>query len=226
MEQKIQHLGIIMDGNRRWARARGLAPFKGHLAGYKKVKEVAEWCRQNGIKILTLYAFSTENWKRPRKEVNYLMQLFNFMLTKDIKNLCKNKIQLNIVGRRDGFSKKLQKAIQKAEASTKDYADFTLNLAINYGGRQEIVDAVNKIFKQPPEEITEDLISKNIYTTGQPDPDLIVRTSGEQRLSGFLTWQSVYSELFFTKSHWPEFSKNDFDQVLVEFAARQRRYGK
>jgi len=217
-----------MDGNRRWARVRGLAPFEGHRAGYKKVKEVTEWCRENGIKILTLFAFSTENWNRSEKEVKYLMHLFYFMLTKDIKNIHKNKIHLNIIGRRDGLSHSIQKAIQKAEELTKGYTNFTLNLAINYSGRLEIVDAVKKIIRQAGnhQEITEDLISKNIYTAGQPDPDLIIRTSGEQRLSGFLTWQGVYSELYFTKSHWPEFSKKDFDETLADFTSRKRRFGK
>lgn len=226
MKQKVHHLGIIMDGNRRWARGHGLKPFEGHRAGYKKIGEVLKWCQAAGIKILTLYAFSTENWQRSKEEVGFLMKLFYLGLTKDIKTLHKNNVRLQIIGRKEDLSKKLQQAIQQAEELTKNNTAGVLNLAINYGGRQELVDAFNKILKTKPKKITENLISKNIYTANLPDPDLIIRTSNEQRLSGFLTWQSIYSELYFTKHHWPEFSKEDFDNALADFANRQRRFGK
>jgi len=225
MKSKIKHLGIIMDGNRRWATTRRLPSFEGHRAGYKKTEDVLRWCRDAGIKILTLYAFSTENWQRSKKEVDFLMKLFYLALTKDIKKLHKNKVCVRVIGREEGLSKKLQQAIKKAEALTKNNTAAILNLAINYGGRLELVDAFNKILKNPPKEITEDLISQNIYTADLPDPDLIIRTSGERRLSEFLTWQSAYSEFYFIKRHWPEFSKEDFDDALNDFANRQRRFG-
>ncbi len=226
MDQKVKHLGIIIDGNRRWAKARGLPPFEGHRAGYKKTKEVAEWCRDAGIKILTIFAFSVENWQRPKKEVDFLMKLFYLALAKEIKKFHKNNVRVRIIGRKEGLSKKLQQAIKKAEELTESNTGSVLNLAINYGGRPELVDAFKKIFKNPPAEITEKTISQNLYTADQPDPDLIIRTSGEQRLSGFLTWQSAYSELLFINRHWPEFSKQDFDDALADFANRQRRFGK
>ena len=214
-----------MDGNRRWATTRRLPSFEGHRAGYKKVEDILNWCRDAGIKILTLYAFSTENWQRSKKEVDFLMKLFYLAFTKDIKELHKNNICVRVIGRKNGLSEKIQKAIKRSEELTKNNTAIILNLAINYGGRPELVDAFNKILKNPPKEITEDLISKNIYTAGLPDPDLIIRTSGERRLSGFLTWQSAYSELYFIKRHWPKFSKEDFDDALNDFANRQRRFG-
>ncbi|MDP3051973.1 MAG: polyprenyl diphosphate synthase [bacterium] len=226
MDQKVKHLGIIIDGNRRWARSRGLPPFEGHRAGYKKIKEVTEWCRDAGIKILTIFAFSTENWQRPKEEVDFLMGLFYLALTRDIKKLLKENVCVRIIGRREGLPKKLQEAIKKSTELTKNNTGCMLNLAINYGGRPELVDAFKKILADPPQEITEETISKNLNTAGQPDPDLIIRTSGEQRLSGFLTWQSAYSELLFINNHWPEFSKQDFDDALADFDNRQRRFGK
>ncbi|MCX6813897.1 MAG: polyprenyl diphosphate synthase [Candidatus Azambacteria bacterium] len=226
MKSEIKHLGIIMDGNRRWAKARRLPSFEGHRAGYKKVEDILHWCRDAGIKILTLYTFSTENWQRSKKEVNFLMKLFYLAFTKDIKKLHKNNICVRVIGRKNGLSEKIQKAIKRSEELTKNNTAIILNLAINYGGRSELVDAFNKILKNPPKEITEDLISQNVYTAGLPDPDLIIRTSGEKRLSGFLTWQSAYSEFCFIKHHWPEFSKEDFNEILNDFASRQRRFGK
>lgn len=229
MEQKIpQHLAIIMDGNRRWARARGLKPFDGHKAGYKKLGDVLKWCKETGVKILTLYAFSTENWKRPKQEVDFLMRLFYSALTKNIKKLQKNNVRLRIIGHKEDLPKKLQTAIKKAEKLTENNTSGILNLAINYGGRQELVDAFNKILSSrggPPKKVSEELVSKNIYNAGFPEPDLIIRTSGELRLSGFLLWESAYSEFYFTKHHWPEFSKEDFAGALATFAKRQRRFG-
>jgi len=226
MKLKIKHLGIIMDGNRRWATTRRLPSFEGHRAGYKKIEDVLHWCRDAGIKILTLYAFSTENWQRSKKEVDFLMKLFHLALTKNINKLHKNNVCVRVIGCKKGLSEKIKKAIESSEELTKKNTAAVLNLAINYGGRLELVDAFNKILKNPPKEITEELISQNVYTAGLPDPDLIIRTSGERRLSGFLTWQSAYSELYFIKHHWPEFSKEDFNDILNDFANRQRRFGK
>lgn len=226
MKSKIKHLGIIMDGNRRWAAARRLPSFEGHRAGYKKIEDILNWCRDAEIKILTLYTFSTENWQRSKKEVNFLMKLVYFAFTKDIKKLHKNNICVRVIGRKNGLPEKIQKAIEKSEELTKNNTAIILNLAINYGGRPELVDALNKILKNLPKEITEDLISQNVYTADLPDPDLIIRTSGEKRLSGFLMWQSAYSELYFIKHYWPEFSKEDFNDILNDFANQQRKFGK
>lgn len=223
---KIKHLGIIIDGNRRWARIRGLKPPEGHRAGLKKIEEIVQWCHDANIKIITLYCFSTENWQRDKKEVDFLMRIFYQLFTKNVKEIHKNNIKLRVIGRKQELSRKLQGAIKKAEELTKNNTGGILNLAINYGGRSELVDAFNKIVENPPSKITEKIISQNLYAADLPDPDLIIRTSGELRLSGFLLWQSTYSELYFTKKHWPDFSKEDFDDALSDFASRQRRFGK
>lgn len=223
----IQHLGVIMDGNRRWAKEHGLPSLEGHRRGYDTMKKMGDWCLARGIKYLTVYAFSVENWKRKKGEINYLMGLFNRALTKEIPTFMKKGVRLKVIGSRQELSAKLKEAIAHAEAVTKNNDRVTLNLAINYGGRLEIVEAVKKIVKKKikPAKITEQLITENIWTAGEPSPDLIIRTSGEQRLSGFLTWQSVYSELYFTKCHWPAFSEKDLDAALADFESRQRRFG-
>jgi len=226
MNQTIKHLGIIMDGNRRWAKSQGLPSFEGHRAGYKKVGELLEWCREAKIETLTLFAFSTENWQRAKDEVDFLLGIFYQVFSHDIKKLHKNNVRVRLIGRKETLPDNLSKAVKAAEELTQDNVGHNLNLAINYGGRAELVDAFKKIIKNPPEEITEKIITNNLYTAGQSDPDLIIRTSGEQRLSGFLTWQSAYSELLFIQHHWPEFSKQDFDDSLANFAQRQRRFGK
>lgn len=226
METDIKHLGIIMDGNRRWAREHGLPAFEGHRAGYGKVEEVAKWCQETGIKYLTLFAFSTENWQRSKDEVALLMQLLNLAFTKDIRKLHESNVRVRVIGKRQSLPEGLQKAIENAEALTEKNFGFNLNLAISYGGRQEIVDAFNRILKEPPQAITEEVITRNIYTSGMPDPDLVIRTSGELRTSGFLLWQSAYAELYFTNKYWPEFSKEDFEAALGDFTDRQRRFGK
>jgi len=226
MKQKIRHLGIIMDGNRRWAKARGLMPFEGHKAGYKKIEEILRWCREAEIKVLTLFAFSIENWQRPKDEVDFLMKLFLYAFTKEIKKFHKNNVRVQVIGRKEDLSRKLCQAIKKSEELTKNNTGEILNLAINYGGRLELIEVFKKILANPPKKITEEVISANLYTAGLPDPDLIIRTSGEQRLSGFLTWQSIYSELFFIQHYWPEFSKKDFNAALANFVNKQRRFGK
>ena len=225
--QNIKHIAFIMDGNRRWAKQRGLPTLEGHRRGYNKMKEVGQWCIDRGIEYMTVYAFSTENWKRSKKEVDYLMKLLEEALTKELPEFNKRGIRLKIIGSRKGLSDKLIKAIENAEKETANNKKGTLNVAMNYGGRLEIVEAVQEIVRQKksPEAITEELISKNIYGAGQPDPDIIVRTSGENRLSGFLTWQSVYSELFFIKHHWPAFTEKDLDKIIDEYNNRNRRFG-
>ncbi|HEX9664831.1 MAG TPA: polyprenyl diphosphate synthase [Patescibacteria group bacterium] len=223
----IKHLAIIMDGNRRWAKARGWPSLRGHQQGYDKVKRVGDWCLERGIKILTLYAFSTENWKRTEKEVKYLMGLLERALTVELNYFQDRDICLRVIGRKDELSSKFQSIIQKAEEATKDNQAGILNLAINYGGRPEIIDAVKNIVRDKikSEDINQELFSKYVYTAGLPDPDLIIRTSGEQRLSGFLTWQSVYSEFYFIDKHWPDFSEKDLDEAIDWFDKRERRFG-
>jgi len=224
----LNHLAIILDGNRRWARARGLPTLEGHRRGYENVKKVGKWCLERGIKILTVYAFSTENWNRSKYEVGYLMKLLKKALINDLPEFNKMGLQLRIIGRRERLPKDLQAAIKKAMELTRNNNKGILNIAINYGGRAEIADAVKKIIEKriPISKIDENLVADNLYTAGLPDPDMIVRTSGEQRLSGFLLWQASYSELYFIKKHWPAFSKNDLDDIIAEFDKRQRRFGK
>jgi len=225
--QLIQHIAFIMDGNRRWAKQKGLPTLAGHQAGYNKMKQVGDWCLARGIKHMTVFAFSTENWQRSQKEVNYLMKLLKTGLTKELPTFKKKGIRLKVIGSRAGLSKDLIQAIDRAEKETAKNQKGTLNIAINYGGRLEIIEAVKKIIRQKksPANITEELISESVWTAGQPDPDIIVRTSGEQRLSGFLTWQSVYSELFFIKHHWPALTEKDLDEILDDYNNRHRRFG-
>ncbi|MBI2984679.1 MAG: di-trans,poly-cis-decaprenylcistransferase [Candidatus Kerfeldbacteria bacterium] len=223
----VKHLGIIMDGNRRWAKRHGLPPLEGHRRGYTVLKKAGDWCLDRGIEVLTVFAFSTENWARSKREVGYLMRLLEIGLSKDLDDLHRKNVRIAVIGRITGLPKRLQKRVQAAVEKTKDNTRGTLQLAINYGGRTEIVDAVKKLMKEARDasKITEASISERLYTAHQPDPDLIIRTSGEQRLSNFLAWQGVYSELYFTKKHWPEFSEHDLDDALREFALRQRRFG-
>lgn len=225
--ENIKHLAFIMDGNRRWARSRGLPTFEGHRRGYLRMKKVGDWCLERGIKIMTVYAFSTENWKRSKKEVNYLMKLLEDALSKELPEFMEKNIQLRIIGKKNDLPKGLQEAIKNAEKQTKNNTKGILNIAINYGGRQEIVEATKKIVKAklPPSKINEKLFSEHVWTAGQPDPDLVIRTSGEQRISGFLAWQAVYSELYFCKKHWPAFSEKDLDEAINEFNRRNRRFG-
>ncbi len=223
----IKHLGIIMDGNRRWAKENGLDSFQGHKKGYEKLKEVGEWCIKKGIPQLSVYAFSTENWSRSEKEVNYLMKLLNQAFIEEIETFNKKGIRIRIVGSSEKLNNDTKKNIKRIEEETKNNTKGTLNLCFNYGGRMEIVEAVQKIIKKgyKPEEISEELITKYTWMGKNQDPELIIRTSGEQRLSGFLTWQSVYSEFYFTNSHWPDFSEKDLDNAIEEFENRNRRFG-
>ncbi len=214
-----------MDGNRRWARERGLPTLEGHRKGYEKLKEVSDWCKEAGIPNLVVYGFSTENWNRAQEEVSYLMDLIREMLLRDAEEMKKRGGRMRIVGQRDRFAPDIQKAMQDAEEMTKD-GTHTLWLALSYGGRAEIAHAVNELLKEDKKEVTEADVTKKLWTKDMPDPDIIIRTSGEQRLSGFLPWQGVYSELFFIDTHWPAFSKEDFNTILAQYAERERRMGK
>ena len=223
------HLGIIIDGNRRWARERGLSDLEGHRRGLEKLKKVGKWCKNKGVKILTIFVFSTENWNRSKGEVNYLMRLLKQALgKKEIDRLNKDGIKLQVIGQKERLDKSLQELIKKGEERTKNNKEGILNLAVSYGGRPEIIAAIKEIIKKkiPVEKITEEVVNQNLWTAGLPYPDLIVRTSGELRTSGFLTWQTAYSELYFCKKHWPAFSEKDLDEALREYSRRQRRFGR
>ncbi len=222
-----QHVGIIMDGNRRWARAHNLPILEGHRRGLDNILKISTAVFKSGVKVLTVYAFSTENWQRNKEEVNYLMKLFKIFINQEIKALIRKGIKINFFGRLSDFSSSMQADIKKTEEKTCLGLNGVLNICFSYGGRDELVRAFQKIMfqKTKPQEISESLIEQNLDSAGLPDPDLIIRTSGEQRLSGFLTWQSVYSELYFTKKYWPEFKVADLQNALLEYSSRCRRFG-
>ncbi|MCE9586078.1 di-trans,poly-cis-decaprenylcistransferase [Candidatus Uhrbacteria bacterium] len=223
----LRHLAMIMDGNRRWAKEKGLPSVEGHREGYETMKKVGDWCLARGIETLTVFAFSTENWKRSETEVNFLMNLLEHALDKELEYFISRKICLKILGRRDGFASKLVELMEKAEEATKEFDTMTFAICLGYGGRAELVDTVKEIIEEgiPAGAIDEDTISKRLYWSNMPDPDMIVRTSGEERLSGFLLWQSAYSELYWIKKNWPALNEQDIDAVVEEYKTRQRRYG-
>ena len=221
-------VGIIMDGNRRWAKAQGMLAFKGHEVGAQKLKETVRWARDIRLKHLIFFAFSTENWHRSEEEIFYLLNLIGSLLKKELQTFIEQDGVLRCVGDISRFPAELQTIIKEAEEKTAKNSGVHIYLAFNYGGRQEILSAVKKILKDnpKPEDITEDYFAKHLQTYPMPDPDIIIRTSGEMRLSGFLPWQGVYSELFFTKTLWPGFSKEEFLKILEEYGNRERRIGK
>lgn len=219
-------IGIIMDGNRRWAAAREVSVFDGHTAGYSKLKEVLRWAHAARVSDIVAYAFSTENWKRPEREVGYLMQLFRSILENEAGWMADEKVRVRFVGDRARFSLDLQRLMSEMEATTAGSYEITLHLLMSYSGRAEIVAAVNKLLAESSGPVTETSFAQALWSVPMPDPDLIIRTGGERRLSNFLSWQSVYSELFFVDSFWPDFSKEEFDAALAEFATRERRHGK
>ncbi|HOW13021.1 MAG TPA: polyprenyl diphosphate synthase [Candidatus Pacearchaeota archaeon] len=224
-EKTINHLGIIIDGNRRWAKKRGLPTFEGHKKGIDKVKKAIEWANKREIKNLTFFVFSTENWKRSKKEVDYLMKLAEEMI-KDYEDTAKKeKIRIRVIGQKEKLPKSLQKEIEKVENSTKNNKKMTVNFALSYGGRNEIVEVIKKIIEKkiPLEKINEKTISQNLWTT---DLDLLIRTGKEKRLSNFLLWQSAYSELYFSSKYWPDFTEKDLEKALNDYYSRQRRFGK
>lgn len=225
-QQKLPlHVGIIMDGNGRWAVARGKKRSFGHRAGSENVERVVTHAFNSGVKALTLYAFSSENWARPKEEVDELMRLLKTYFTKFVQKVVKNNVKLMVSGSREQLSDELLKVIENAENKSRDNNGHILNIAINYGGRQEIVHAVNEILKAG-ENVTVDNISKYLYTAPLGEPDLIIRTGGELRLSNFLLYQGAYSELYFTDVLWPDFDGAEFDKALICFGERKRRFGK
>jgi undecaprenyl diphosphate synthase len=221
------HLAIIMDGNGRWAKARGLPRLAGHRAGTENLRRILRACVRHGIKILTLYAFSTENWGRPAEEVRGLMTILEQVIDHELTELNQEGVRINHIGRLAGISPRLQKKIKQAVELTRNNTTLILNVALNYGGRQEIIDAIRRIIQDgvAPDQIDDALLSQYLYTTGQPDPDLIVRTSGEMRVSNFLIWQGAYAELYVTPTFWPDFNETELQQALDHYAARERRFG-
>ena len=221
------HIGFIVDGNRRWAKEKGLPTFMGHKKGAEQIEEIIKYAQDLGIKIVTIYAFSTENWKRTEKEVSYLMKLFEDFAINKMKDADKRGMKIRILGNLQGLPLSLQKVLKKAMKLTKNNQKMIVNAALNYGGRNEITRTFRKLTALgiKPKEITEELISQNLDTSGLPDPDFIIRTSGEQGLSNFLPWQATYSELYFPKVHWPDFDKKQLDIAILEFKRRQRRLG-
>ena len=227
-----QHVGIIMDGNGRWAAKRHMPRINGHRSAVKAVHASVEAAAELGLNVLTLFAFSTENWQRPNKEISALMELFYEFLENELKTMHENNVRFQLIGERDKLPDFLQDRLSKALNSTSENTGLLLNLALNYGGRNEISRAVRKISESvkkgelQPENIDEALISENTYTAGLPDPDLIIRTSGELRLSNFLIWQAAYAEFYFTEVLWPDFNREDLHKALLEYQNRKRRMGR
>ncbi|MEI7498165.1 MAG: polyprenyl diphosphate synthase [Candidatus Falkowbacteria bacterium] len=222
-----EHVAIIIDGNRRWAKERNLSTLEGHYKGYKKTEEVPEWLFARGVKTVSFYIFSTENWQRAQEEVNYLMKLIKEAIESDIIRAKEKGWQLLFSGRLSELPGDLPVLCQQAMDQTKDGRAGVVNFCLNYGGRPEIIDAIKKIIQNnlAEEQIHEGLVKKYLYQPAVTDPDMIVRTSGEQRLSGFLMWQSAYSELMFMKKYWPDFEESDIDKIIEEYNIRERRFG-
>ena len=221
------HLAIIMDGNGRWARSRGLPRLAGHRAGTENIRWILEGCVEHGIKILTLYAFSTENWGRPSAEVRGIMRILEQTIDRELQELHQNSVQLRHIGRLGGISKELRRRVREAIELTRHNDRIILNVAFNYGGRTEIVDAVRRLVESEvdPDRLDEHLFSQYLYTAGLPDPDLIIRTAGELRISNFLIWQSAYAEYYATPTYWPDFNRDELDRALLEYNSRERRFG-
>jgi len=225
------HIAIIMDGNGRWARMRGLPRIAGHREGIKSVREIVTFCREVGIEVLTIYAFSAENWKRPELEVKALMMFLEEYLQRELKTLMDNNIRFMTIGQTDKLPGSVKKWIEKVEKKTEHNTSMILNIALSYGGRTEIVDAILRIMNDitngviKPENIDSKLFSNYLYTKGLPDPDLMIRTSGETRISNFLLWQIAYAELYFTKTLWPDFRRHDLLLAILDYQHRERRFG-
>ncbi|MCX6065336.1 MAG: isoprenyl transferase [Chloroflexi bacterium] len=227
-KQIPQHVAIIMDGNGRWALKRGLPRLAGHKAGTENLRRIIKACVEFGVGYLTIYAFSTENWGRPHEEVNGLMRILEDVIDKELSELNEQGVQIRHLGRLDQLAPALQEKVMDAVHTTQHNSKLVLNVAFNYGGRDEIVHGIQQMLKDgvSPESVTPELVSKYLYTAGVPDPDLIIRTSGELRISNFLIWQAAYSEWYVTPTYWPDFNKEEFRKALDEFSNRDRRYGK
>jgi undecaprenyl diphosphate synthase len=225
------HLGVIMDGNGRWARQRGKPRTDGHVAGVKALRKLVELSIDHGIEYLTVFSFSSENWTRPREEVRFILGLLRRFIAADLETLIRNNVRVKIIGRRDDLDESLRRLLVDAETKSALNTGLNLIVAFNYGGRAELVEATKRLAEKvragvlAPEAITEEAIGRELYTAGIPDPDVILRTSGEERLSNFLLWQSAYAELVFVDEYWPDFDAATFTRVLGEYTARDRRFG-
>ncbi len=231
MENLPEHIAVIMDGNRRWAKSKNLPIALGHKQGAETLEKITRYANKIGLKYLTVYAFSTENWKRAEEEVSALMTLFQTYINRYSKIADSENIKITFIGDLDGFTPKMKNGFLDCEERTKNNTGVNLNIAINYGGRDELVKAVRKISNKVKsgeinvEDIDEEMISKNLYTSKIPDPDLLIRTSGEMRTSNFLPWQLVYSEFLFVNKNWPDFNEEDFDNAIKEYQKRTRKFG-
>jgi undecaprenyl diphosphate synthase len=227
-----QHVAVIMDGNGRWAKSQGLPRIMGHKRGVDALKDLLHCCKDWGIKALTAYAFSTENWKRPQEEVEFLMSLFQGVLRQELREMVEENVQIQFVGNLQALPTALQEEISRSMAETKDNRSIKFTVATNYGGRQEILQACRAIAQKVqqgilnPDEISEELFESHLYTAGITDPDLLIRTSGEMRLSNFLLWQMAYGEIYITETLWPDFDRKEFHRALCAYQQRERRFGK
>ena len=227
-----KHIAIIMDGNGRWAKNRHQPRFMGHRAGVKSVEKIVKYCVEKQVSVLSLFAFSSENWRRPGKEVSLLMELFALVLTQQVKRLHKNNVRLKVIGDISKFSSSLQKQISEAQRTTENNTGLTLNIAANYGGQWDITQSVQQLAKLvqagalKPDQVTEALISQGLTTAELPEPDLFIRTGGEQRVSNFMLWQMAYTEFYFTDTLWPDFDEQSLDLAIGSFTHRERRFGK
>lgn len=221
------HLGFILDGNRRWARQHSIPEFDGHLAGYTALTEVIRACFDSGVKYVSIYAFSTENWQRDQSEVSHLMKLALHAFSKDLKNLVKDRIKVRFLGTKEGLSGKIMTVMEKAEEATMLFEGKTLAVCFNYGGQEEIVSAVRAAARDgiDPQNLTERDITEHLYASDIPPVDMVVRTSGEQRISNFMLWRISYSELLFLDKYWPDMNPEDVDTIIAEYGRRQRRFG-
>jgi len=222
------HVAVIMDGNGRWAAGRGLPRLAGHRAGTENLRRIIRACVEFGIKYLTIYAFSTENWGRPQEEVDGLLHILEDVIDRELAELHEEGVRLRHIGHLDPLNPHLREKIQNAIELTRDNTVLNLNLAFNYGGRDEIVCAIRDMIREgiQPDEVNIDLVNRYLFTNGMPDPDLIIRTSGEMRISNFLIWQAAYSEWYFTPSYWPDFDREELHKALVDYSTRERRFGK
>jgi undecaprenyl diphosphate synthase len=223
-----QHIVLFPDGNRRWARQKGLNTLEGHKQGYNNLLDFSEWCKNRGVKVLTAFGFSTENWNRSKEEVDYLMNLLEKCLIDNLGRYDRDGVRVRVIGQRERLPKSLQEAIKKTEEATKNNSSLFLNLAISYGGKWDILNAVKNIVKEGigADQIDEKLFEDHLSTAGLPAPDFIIRAGGEMRMSNFVLWQAAYSELYFCPKYWPDFTEQDLDVALGEFDRRVRRFGK
>ena len=224
VDERLRHIAFIMDGNGRWAQRKGMPREYGHSHGAATFKKIGRYCESIGLQFMTVYAFSTENWKRPQKEVDTIMKIFDSYIEECFSEMEEDNVHFRFIGNLEIFPKDLQEKMNRIDRET-SHKPFILNIAVNYGGREEIVHACNELIKQGKTEVTEEDICKNIYTACCPDPDLIVRTGGDLRTSNFLLWQSAYAEYYFTDILWPDLKSEDVDRAVAEFYSRKRRYG-